>query len=82
MGNILEQSLRRMDKELRRLNGVEDFHLTKAREVRDQLIKIGAWLSRASEGTARKRAALAAAQKELDTATSQAGRGQVDHPAG
>ena len=66
----LEQSLRRMDKELRRLKGVEDFHQTKAREVRDQLTKIGAGLSRASEGTALKRAALAAAQKELETATS------------
>ena len=38
--------------------------------MRDQLTKIGAGLSRASEGTALKRAALAAAQKELDTAAS------------
>ena len=67
----LEQKLRRMDKELRRLKGVVDFHQTKAREVRDQLTKIGAGLSRASDGTANKRAALAVAQRELDLATSQ-----------
>ena len=77
-GERLEQSLRRMDKELRRLKGVEDFHLTKAREVRDQLTKIGDGLSRASEGTARKRAALAAAQKELDTATSLEAKAKRD----
>ena len=57
---------------------MEDFHLTKAREVRDQLTKIGAGLSRASEGTALKRAALAAAQKELDTATSLEAKAKRD----
>jgi chromosome segregation ATPase len=66
----LEQSLRRMDKELRRLKGVEDFHQTKSREVRDQLTRIWTRLSSANEETALWRAALTAAKRELDTAIS------------
>ena len=66
----LDQCLRRLDKELRRLKAVEDFHQTKGREVRDQLTRLGARLSSASGETALKRAALATAQRELDTANS------------
>ena len=70
-GERLEQSLRKLDKEMRRLSGVEDFHHTKPKEVRAQFTKIGAGLATASNGAAEKRAALALAQKELDLTTSQ-----------
>ena len=63
---------------MRRLNGVEDFHHTKSKEVRAQLTKIGAVLARASTGAAEKRAALALAQRELDLATSQEAQAKRD----
>ena len=77
-GERLEQSLRKLDKEMRRLSGVEDFHHTKSKEVRAQLTKIGAVLARASTGAAEKRAALALAQRELDLATSQEAQAKRD----
>ena len=74
----LDQGLRRLDKELCRPKSVEDFHQTKGREVRDQITRLGARLSSASGETALKRAALATAQRELDTANSLEAQAKQD----
>ena len=50
---------------------MDAFHLTKSKEVKVQITKIGAGLARARAGAEEKRAALALAQRELDLATSQ-----------
>ena len=66
----MELSLRKMDREMRRLCGVEAFHLTKSKEVKVQLTKMGLGLQE-QEQELKRRYALALAQRELDLATSQ-----------
>ena len=68
-GERLELSLRKLNREMRRLCGVEAVHPTKSKGVKVQIIKIGAGLARARAGAEEKRAALA--QREIDLATSQ-----------
>ena len=77
-GERLKLSLRKLDREMRMLCELEDFHLTKSKEVKVQLTKIGDGLARARAGAAEKRVAMAQAQRELDLAPSQEAQAKRD----
>ena len=70
-GKRIERKLQQLDNEQRRLRSVEDFHRTKAREVKERIGKVEEIQTMARATAAEKEKACLQARKELDVAVNQ-----------
>ena len=67
----MAQEGKRIERKLQQLRGVEDFHRTKAREVKERIGKVEESQTKARATAAEKEKACLQARKELDAAVNQ-----------